>query len=137
MIIARVVAGLADGRPVSYLDACAAPGGKTTAALSALPPGSVAVANEFDRKRHVILCENLAKWGVPATVTQGSVGRFRKLSGLIRHRGRRRSLLRRGNDAQGRRSAPPVDSGYLTAQCASLQREIIADLWRHPAREAI
>ena len=76
MIISHVVGQLAAKSPVRYLDACAAPGGKTTAALSALPPGSVAVANEFDRKRHVILCENLAKWGVPATVTQGSVGRF-------------------------------------------------------------
>lgn len=128
MIIARVVAGLADGRPVSYLDACAAPGGKTTAALSALPPGSVAVANEFDRKRHVILCENLAKWGIPATVTQGSVGRFGSypasfdiVAADVPCSGE--GMMRK--DAEARRQWTPA----LTAQCASLQREIIADLW--------
>ena len=37
MIISHVVGQLAAKSPVRYLDACAAPGGKTTAAIDALP----------------------------------------------------------------------------------------------------
>lgn len=129
MIIARVVAGLAGGSPVSYLDACAAPGGKTTAALAALPSGSAAVANEFDRKRHIILCENLAKWGVATTVTQGSVSRFRDypatfdiVAADVPCSGE--GMMRK--DAEARRQW----SETLTMQCAALQREIVADLWK-------
>lgn len=49
--------------PVRYLDLCAAPGGKTTLAISALPQGSLVVGNEIDRKRVHILAENITKWG--------------------------------------------------------------------------
>ncbi|MEF2642622.1 MAG: rRNA cytosine-C5-methyltransferase, partial [Paramuribaculum sp.] len=77
MFIAHAVRHLtASGQPVRYLDACAAPGGKTTAALSALPPGSLVVANEYVPSRAAILRENLVKWGAPAVVTQGDVSRF-------------------------------------------------------------
>ena len=50
-------------KPLRYLDACASPGGKTTAAMDRLPVGSLTVANEFDRRRCSILLENVAKWG--------------------------------------------------------------------------
>ena len=46
------------------LDLCAAPGGKTSAILDALPPNSVVLANEINRHRSNILAENLGKWGV-------------------------------------------------------------------------
>lgn len=46
------------------LDLCAAPGGKTSAMLDALPPNSVVLANEINRHRSNILAENLGKWGV-------------------------------------------------------------------------
>lgn len=51
--------------PVRYLDLCAAPGGKTTLALSALPEGSLVVCNEIVRNRAYILAENISKWGNP------------------------------------------------------------------------
>lgn len=64
--------------PVRMLDLCAAPGGKTTCAASALPEGSILYSNEPIRNRAQILSENTQKWmssprsctsGQPATTT--------------------------------------------------------------------
>lgn len=54
--------------PVRVLDLCAAPGGKSTHALSLLPEGSLFVANEPLPQRASVLAENIIKWGVPATM---------------------------------------------------------------------
>lgn len=54
--------------PVTMLDLCAAPGGKSTHLLSLLPEGSLLVANEVMRNRSQILAENIAKWGCPDVV---------------------------------------------------------------------
>ena len=51
--------------PVTCLDLCASPGGKSTAAISVLPEGSQMVSNEIDRRRARILAENITKWGFP------------------------------------------------------------------------
>ena len=47
------------------LDMCAAPGGKTTAMINALPDGTEVVANEYTRKRVAALQENIDRWGYP------------------------------------------------------------------------
>ena len=52
-------------QPVTALDLCAAPGGKSTLALSVLPEGSLLIANEAMRQRANILAENITKWGNP------------------------------------------------------------------------
>lgn len=49
--------------PVRMLDMCAAPGGKSTAARTALPEGSLLVSNEPMRQRAQVLMENMVKWG--------------------------------------------------------------------------
>ena len=51
--------------PVTALDLCAAPGGKSTLALAMLPEGSMLIANEAMRQRANILAENIIKWGNP------------------------------------------------------------------------
>lgn len=51
--------------PVTALDLCAAPGGKSTLALSELPEGSMLIANEVVWQRANILAENIIKWGNP------------------------------------------------------------------------
>lgn len=50
---------------LKVLDLCAAPGGKTTAMLNALPDGSEMTANEYSRKRVEALRENIDRWGYP------------------------------------------------------------------------
>ncbi|MDE6461118.1 MAG: RsmB/NOP family class I SAM-dependent RNA methyltransferase, partial [Paramuribaculum sp.] len=129
MFIARVAEFLADGQPVKWLDACAAPGGKTTAVIDALPEGSVVVANEFVRNRAEILRENLAKWGTPnVKVTDGDTKFFRQYKSLF-------DIIAADVPCSGegmmRKDAEAVAqwSPALVESCAKRQREIIANLW--------
>lgn len=68
MFISHAVRSLGLSEPVLALDACAAPGGKTTALIDALPEASVVVANEIVPKRAAILRENMLKWGATHTI---------------------------------------------------------------------
>ena len=58
-----------EGRPIRVLDACAAPGGKTTHAASVLRSrfgnAFLLVANEVMRQRASVLKDNVALWGDP------------------------------------------------------------------------
>lgn len=67
MFVEHVVRQLAR-RPSVCLDACAAPGGKSVALLSALPQGSLLVSNEIIRSRAHVLAETVQKFGSPHTV---------------------------------------------------------------------
>lgn len=115
--------------PVAFLDACAAPGGKTTAAIDALPAGSLVVANEFDFRRADILNENLCKWGYPSVVvTRGDTALFRKLPAMfdiiaadVPCSGE--GMMRKEDEAVTQWSAALVD------RCATRQREIVDNLW--------
>ena len=70
--------------PVVMLDLCAAPGGKSTLCRSALPEGSLLVANEVMRNRSQILAENLVKWGHPEViVTNNDPADFTDLTHLF------------------------------------------------------
>lgn len=119
--------GLTSG--VLLLDACAAPGGKTIAAIDALPPGSMAVANEYVPGRVAILAENLAKWGSPAKmVTRGDTARFRRLPGTF-------DIVMADVPCSGEgmfRKDPEAVRQWtpaLVEECAARQREIVANLW--------
>lgn len=131
MFVSHVVRRLLDGctEPVKVLDACAAPGGKTTAIISALPEGSLMVANEYDPRRANILRENLAKWGYPLTaVTQGDTSRFRATPGYfdiiaadVPCSGE--GMMRKDEEAVAQWSPA------LVGQCAARQEEIVDNLW--------
>ena len=115
--------------PIVYLDACAAPGGKTTAAIDRLPQGSLVVANEWDFKRAPILRENLAKWGHPDTVvTRGDTRRISRLRAMF-------DIIAADVPCSGEgmmRKDPEAVAQWtpaLVTQCADRQREIIDNLW--------
>jgi 16S rRNA C967 or C1407 C5-methylase (RsmB/RsmF family)/NOL1/NOP2/fmu family ribosome biogenesis protein len=120
----------ADGEPVRWLDACAAPGGKTTAVVDALPQGSLVVANEFDFKRAAALLENVERWGAAnVVVSRGDTDKFRKLPGFF-------DIVSVDAPCSGegmmRKEAVAVQqwSPRLVQQCAELQREILSNVWQ-------
>ncbi len=123
-------AAMLGGQPVRLLDMCAAPGGKSTAAIDAVPPGSLVVSNEYDYKRAEILAENIAKWGCPdVAVTRGDTKRLAKLEGafdivIVDAPCSGEGMMRK--DARAREQWSPM----LVQQCAQLQRQILADAWR-------
>lgn len=131
MIVGEIAMKLAEGAggPLRYLDACAAPGGKTTAVIDALPEGSLVVANEYVLRRAAILAENLIKWGYPDTVvSRGDTCRFSKLTGLFDIIGvdapcSGEGMFRKDEEAVAQWSPA------LVAECAARQKEILANVW--------
>ena len=57
-----------DKRDLLILDACAAPGGKSTHIASLMSMGSLLVSNETIGSRIPVLNENMVKWGSPGVV---------------------------------------------------------------------
>ena len=115
--------------PVRYLDLCAAPGGKTTHALSLLPQGSLVAGNEYVRARAAILAENVTKWGSPfSAVTHNSAAEwgafthyFDVIATDVPCSGE--GMFRKDPDAMGEWSPAAV------AACAARQRAILAGVW--------
>lgn len=111
----------------AVLDMCAAPGGKTTSMINALPDGSLVVANEFVPQRASVLKENLLKWGYPdMIVTNSATSGFAAL-------GQSFHLVAVDAPCSGegmmRKDAKAVEqwSPALVHRCASLQRDILSD----------
>ena len=116
--------------PVLMLDMCAAPGGKSTAAASALPEGSILMSNEPVRARANILAENMMKWGSPDVIVTNNYPRDYVRSGLdfdvilcdVPCSGE--GMFRKDEGAVEEWSPQNVDA------CSRLQREIVADAWQ-------
>ena len=114
---------------VQALDLCAAPGGKTSAIRAVLPHGSLLFANEPMRNRAQILAENMQKFGHPDVVVTNNYAKNYQQAGLsfdaiiadVPCSGE--GMFRKDEDARLGWSAS------LVHQCASLQREIITDIW--------
>ena len=117
-------------KPVTMLDLCAAPGGKTTCAMAALPKGSIIYSNEPVKNRASILTENIIKFGHPdITVTNNYARDYRK-AGLtfdviltdVPCSGE--GMFRKDNNAVSEWSKKGIEA------CAMLQREIVDDIWQ-------
>ena len=70
-------------QPVRALDLAAAPGGKTTLLASALPSGSLLLANEVIRSRFATLRENMTRWGQHVHLANHDPKDFRPLQGFF------------------------------------------------------
>lgn len=132
MFIATVANRLAEMLPEGslYLDACAAPGGKATAAIDALPSSWGVVANEIVPKRAAALRENIIKWGAPnVIVTRGDTRAFAKAGEMF-------AIVAADVPCSGEgmmRKDPQALAQWspgLVEECAERQREILANLWR-------
>lgn len=132
MFVAEAVRQLLgdSAEPLLVLDACAAPGGKSTAVADALPEGSVLVSNEIVPKRAAALRENVIKWGFPgAIVARGDA------EALVRS-GLQFDLIIADVPCSGEgmmRKEPEAAAQWspgLVAECAALQGEIVATLWQ-------
>ena len=128
MFIAHVIRHFIH-EPVRYLDLCAAPGGKTTAAIQALPQRSLVVTNEIVPPRARVLADNVIRWGNPrCVVTSNAPAHLGKLTNFfdviaadVPCSGE--GMMRKDDEAIAQWSPALVE------QCAQRQREILADAW--------
>ena len=115
--------------PVRALDLCAAPGGKSTHLLQALPQGSLLVSNEPMPQRAQILAENVTKWGAPAAVVTknepADFAPFRNFFDLV--------VVDAPCSGEGmfRKDAFAVEqwSPAVVKQCVQTQEKILSDIW--------
>lgn len=116
-------------KPVALLDLCAAPGGKTTCARTAIKEGSIVLSNEPINKRAQILAENIQKFGHSDVVVTNNYPRDYKKSKLefdvivadVPCSGE--GMFRKDPQAIAEWSEQNVEN------CWKLQRSIIADIW--------
>lgn len=115
--------------PVKALDLCAAPGGKSTLALSLLPQGSLLIANEAMRQRANILAENITKWGNPnCIVTNNYAEDFQAFSNVF-------DLIICDAPCSGegmfRKDLNSIDEWSLAnvEVCWKRQRDIVSNIW--------
>ncbi len=115
--------------PITALDLCAAPGGKSTLLRSALNESSLLLANEVVGSRVNLLEENLTKWGVPGfSITQSDPFNFGKAAEMfdlvvVDAPCSGEGLFRKDPAAQGEWSLQNVN------MCASRQQKILNDVW--------
>lgn len=118
------------GSPLRVLDMCAAPGGKATSLINALPDGSLVVANEFVASRAAVLRENLIKWGYPdIVVTNSPTSAFASLPESFDIVAVDAPCSGEGMMRKEEVALTQWNKG-LIRQCASLQRAILTDAFR-------
>ena len=116
-------------RPLTALDLCAAPGGKSTLLRSALPKDCVLYSNEPIRNRANILLENVTKWGYENHIVTNNYPKDYRRSKL------RFDLILCDVPCSGegmfRKDEATIRewSEQNVEKCWQLQREIVDDAW--------
>lgn len=116
-------------QPVTALDLCAAPGGKSLLLRETLPQDSLLFSNEPMRHRANILVENIQKQGHPDVIVTNNYAKDYRKAGLLF------DVILTDMPCSGegmfRKEPEAVQqwSTQLTDQCAQLQREILDDIW--------
>ncbi len=116
---------------VALLDLCAAPGGKTTCARTAIKEGSIVFSNEPINKRAQILAENVQKFGHSDVVVTNNYPMDYKKSKL------EFDVIVADVPCSGEgmfRKDPQAISEWSeqnVVNCRQLQRSIIADIWEN------
>lgn len=111
-------------------DLCAAPGGKTTSLINAVPDGVFLLANEFTPQRAGALKENILKWGYPEImVTNSPISKLAKAGAAfdvvaVDAPCSGEGMMRKEEIARSQWSEG------LISQCAALQREILDNACR-------
>ena len=118
-------------KTVALLDLCAAPGGKTTCARTAISDGSIVFSNEPINKRAQILAENVQKFGHSDVVVTNNYPMDYKKSKL------EFDVIVADVPCSGEgmfRKDPQAISEWSeqnVVNCRQLQRSIIADIWEN------
>lgn len=115
--------------PVVMIDFCAAPGGKSLLARTALAAGSVLFSNEPMRNRANILAENVEKWGYADHFVTNNFPRDYRRAKMIADV----VLCDVPCSGEGmfRKDEATIREWSMQniEKCARLQREIVADAW--------
>lgn len=115
--------------PVMMIDFCAAPGGKSLLARTALAAGSVLFSNEPMRNRANILAENVEKWGYADHFVTNNFPRDYRRAKMIADV----VLCDVPCSGEGmfRKDEATIREWSMqnVEKCARLQREIVADAW--------
>lgn len=115
--------------PVVMIDFCAAPGGKSLLARTALAVGSVMFSNEPMRNRANILAENVEKWGYADHFVTNNFPRDYRRAKMIADV----VLCDVPCSGEGmfRKDEATIREWSMqnVEKCARLQREIVADAW--------
>lgn len=115
--------------PVVMIDFCAAPGGKSLLARTALAVGSVLFSNEPMRNRANILAENVEKWGYADHFVTNNFPRDYRRAKMIADV----VLCDVPCSGEGmfRKDEATIREWSMqnVEKCARLQREIVADAW--------
>lgn len=121
--------GILPNRPLTAIDLCAAPGGKSTALRSILPKGSLLFCNEPIKTRASVLKENMMKFGHPDIIVTNNFPHDYQKAGIefdlvvadVPCSGE--GMFRKDEGAVNEWSMQNVD------KCWQLQRAIIKDIW--------